>query len=120
MPRPDKKIEPGRDLGNLDGPRSSAYTHSWTKYGGLRTVESHRDLPKDLEVEADGVTVVEHEDETASKYTMRGRAAHEIGLPDTDRPSQPVPFVKEWIVKRTIEGRIYRRSDELAIVELKD
>lgn len=120
MPRPDKEINPGSELGNLDGPISSTRTHSWTKYGGPRTTASHRGSPSDLEVEADDVTIVEHEDETASKYTTRGTAAHGIGLPDTDRPSQPIPIVKEWIVTRTIEGRIYRRSDELAFIELKE
>ncbi len=120
MPRPDKEINPGRDLGNLDGPISSARTHNWTKYGGSRTTESHRGSPSDLEVEADDVTIVEHEDDTASKYTTRGTAAHGVRLPDTGRPTQPISFVKEWIVTRTIEGRTYRRSDEFMIVELKD
>jgi hypothetical protein len=104
----------------LDGPISSARTHNWTKYGGSRTTESHRGSPSDLEVEADDVTIVEHEDDTASKYTTRGTAAHGVRLPDTGRPTQPISFVKEWIVTRTIEGRTYRRSDEFMIVELKD
>lgn len=120
MPRPDKEINPGSDLGNLDGPISSARTHSWTKHSVPRTLEDHPGSPSDLEVESDDVTIVEHEDETASKYTTRGTVAHGIGLPDTDRPSQPIPIVKEWIVTRTIEGRIYRRSDELAFIELED
>ena len=120
MPRPDKEINPGSDLGNLDGPTSSARTHSWTKYGGPRTTESQGGSPSDLEVEADDVTIVEHEGETASGYAARGTAAHGIALPDTDRPSQPIPIVREWIVTRTIEGRIYRRSDELVFSELKD
>jgi len=73
-----------------------------------------------LEVEAGDVTIVEHEDESASKYTTRGTAAHGIGLPEEARGSRPILFIREWIVTRKIEGRIYRRSDELVMVELED
>jgi len=120
VPRPDKEINPGSDSGKLDDPVSSARTHTWSKYGGPETVETHRGPPSSLEVEAGDVTIVEHEDESASKYTTRGTAAHGIGLPEEARGSRPILFIREWIVTRKIEGRIYRRSDELVMVELED
>jgi hypothetical protein len=92
----------------------------WRKYGGPETVEGHQRSPGTVEVTVDDVTIVEHEDETASKYTTRGTSAHEIGLPDAEHRSQPASFVKEWIVTRTVEGRTYRRSDKLVMVELND
>ena len=120
MPRPDKEINPGSHLGDLDGSVSGARAHSWTKHGGPETVEGHRGSPSDLEVGAGDVTIVEHAGETESKYQTRGTAAHGIGLPDEGHRSKPISFVKEWIVTRTIEGRVYRRTDELVMVELKD
>jgi hypothetical protein len=120
MPRPNKRIIPGREHGQLDGPVSSARAHTWTKYGGPETVEGRGDSPNTVEVTVDDVTVIEYEGETASKYVTRGTSAHGIDVPDAGHPPRPVSFVKEWIVARTIEGRTYRRSDTLEMIELKD
>ncbi len=120
MTRPDKRISPGREHGQLDGPVSSPRAHTWTKYGGPETVEGRGGSPDTVEVTVDDVTIIEREGETASKYMSRGTSAHGIHVPDAGHPPRRVSFVKEWIVARTIEGRTYRRSDTLVMVELED
>jgi hypothetical protein len=115
MPRPDKDINPGR----LDGPVSPSRSQSWTKYGGPETAGGHRGVPSTVEVTVDDITVTEHPDELQSKYTTRGTAAHGIGLPEEVLKKNRVEYVREWVVDRTVEGRIYRRADRLVMVELK-
>lgn len=116
MPRPDKEINPGR----LDGPVSPSRAQSWTKYGGPETAGGHRGAPSTVEVTVDDITVTELPDEPESKYTTRGTAAHGIGLPEDVLKKGRVEFVREWIIDRTVEGRIYRRADNLVMVELGD
>jgi hypothetical protein len=116
MPRPDKEINPA----GLDGPVSSSRSQSWTKHGGPETVGGHRGAPGNVEVTVDDVTVTEHPDDVQSKYTTRGTAAHGIGLSEEALKKDRVEFVREWIIDRTIEGRIYRRADKLVMAELGD
>lgn len=116
MPRPDKVINPGR----LDGPASSVRSHSWSKYGGAETVESHRGVQSTVEVTVDDITVIEHGDESDEKYSTRDTVAHGIGNPDFARPSPPVDLVKKWVVDRSVEGRSYHRRDIFVMVGLTD
>ena len=116
MPRPDKEINPGR----LDGPVSSSRSQSWTKYGGQETVGGHQGAPSNVEIVVDDITVIEHPGDEQSKYTTRGTAAHGIGLPEEELKKNRVEFVREWVIDRTVEGRIYRRADKLVMVELGD
>lgn len=113
MPRPDKNIRPGQ----LDEPVSSARSHSWTKYGGPETVEGHKGGQGSVEVTVDDITVTEHGGKFESKYTTRGTSAHGMGVVD-DVDSPPVEVVRKWIVDRTVEGRTYRRTDRLVMIEL--
>ncbi len=119
MPRPDKDIRPG----DLDGPVSSPRAHSWTKYGGPETIEGHRGAPSSVdeslvEVTVDDITVTEYPDAPSSKYMTRATAAHGVGVEDEVPKMRPVDFVREWSVDRTVEGRTYRRIDQLRLVEL--
>lgn len=120
MPRPDKDIKPGR----LDGPVSPSRSHSWSKYGG-DGVGGHRGAPSALEdtvdeiaVTVDDITVVEHGDESVSKYSQRGAAAYGAGLPDNEVAPPPVILVTEWVTDRQITDRTYRRSDKLVTMEI--
>jgi hypothetical protein len=119
MPRPDKEFKPGLQGGRLDGPISPP-VHSWTKYGGPETAETHRGSPSTIEVTVDDITVVERAEDAESKYTTRGTSAHDMVIPGVDHRSRSVSFVKEWTVSRSVEGRTYRRSDELLIVKIED
>jgi len=114
MPRPDKDIRPGQ----LDGPVSPARRDSWTKYGGAETVDGRRGDESSVEVTVDDITVTNHVDEFESKYATRGTSAHGVGLTDDDGASAPLEYVREWVVDRTVEGRMYHRSDRLVKVEL--
>ena len=114
MPRPDKEINPGR----LDGPVPSSRAKSWTKYDGAETVDGPRGAPSTVEVTVDDITVAEIPDVGASKYTKRSTASHDTGLPDDDITKPRVKVVQEWLVERTIEKRIYHRTDRLVKVEL--
>ncbi|MEN8041571.1 MAG: hypothetical protein ABFR95_08720 [Actinomycetota bacterium] len=116
MPRPSKKISQGRLEDQADSPR----TQSWTKYGGPETADGHRGSSNTVEVSADDITVVYSEEDSASKYMMRGMSAYAA---DSDsepaEASELVPeFVREWVIDRSVEGRIYRRTDRLILVEL--
>ncbi|GMQ94694.1 MAG: hypothetical protein BMS9Abin12_2199 [Acidimicrobiia bacterium] len=116
MPRPDKVINPGQ----LDGPTASTRSYSWSKYGGVETVDSHRGIPSTMEVTVDDITVIDHDDESGLKYSTRDTVAHGIGNPDFARPSPPVESVKKWVVDRSVEGRSYHRRDILVMVGLTD
>jgi hypothetical protein len=116
MPRPDKEINPGR----LDGPISPSRSQSWTKYSGAETVEGNRGASNAVEITVDDITVTEVPDERDSKYETRGTSAHGIGLPEDKLKASRIEYVKEWVVDRTVEDRIYRRSDKLIMVELSD
>ncbi len=124
MPRPDKDINPGR----LDGPIAPSRAESWTKYGGPETAGGHRGAPSDLdhdvvdpdvvEVTIDDITVTQHPDEPQSKYMTRSTSAHGIGAPEVETKAKPTLIAREWVVDRIVEGRTYRRTDKLIIVEL--
>jgi hypothetical protein len=116
MPRPDKEINPGR----LDGPESRPSRESWTKYGGPETADAHRGSSGTVEVTVDDITVTERPDDSGSKYTTRGTAAHGVGLSEEVLKKDRVEFVREWVIDRTVEGRTYRRTDKLIMVELSD
>ena len=120
MPRPDKKIEPGR----LDGSIAPSRSHSWSKYGD-DSAGGHRGAPSTLEdtvdeisVTVDDITVVEHSDEVAPKYSQRGAPAYGAGLPDNVVAAPPVVVVTEWVTDRQVTDRTYRRSDKLITMEI--
>jgi hypothetical protein len=114
MPRPDKDIDPGR----LDGTLPSSRSHSWTKYGDAETVDGPRGAPSTVEVTVDDITVAELPDVAATKYTTRDTASHDVGPPDDGITKPRIEVVQEWVVHRTIEERIYHRTDRLVMVEL--
>ena len=115
MPRPSKPINPG----SLDGPTPSSRAHSWTKYGAPGGAASFADEETAVEVTVEDITVIQSEDDVAiPKYQARASAAH-IDY-DTDYVPTPVFEVeKRWTVVRSVEGRMYSRSDEAEFVEIK-
>jgi len=115
MPRPDKKINPGR----LDGPIASARSNSWSKYGEIETAESRSESTSVIEVVVDDITVTQTSDEHDSKFTTRGTSAHGVGLPEEVLKKPRVEHVREWVIDRTVEARTYRRVDTLVMVELE-
>ncbi len=114
MPRPDKRIAPG----GLDGVATPSRGRSWTKYGGIETVDGRAGIPTEITVdltdqaaEADLPTMV------VSKYAERASAAPLPPIPaeemDLDPAEPTIDIVGEWTSVRTIDGRTYRRHDEL-------
>lgn len=116
MPRPDKDSAAGGDSEPIDDIVPASRTHSWTKYGGPETMDGDRGSSSVVEVTVDGVTIVEGDDVTVSKYMARGTSAHGVGTPDTARRVEVHAPTTEWTVIRTIDGRTYRRIDTLVTV----
>ena len=114
MPRPDKRIVPGPNVG---APTVGARAHSWTKYDGPETAERGTAVPSSLEVTVDGITVVTDPDEV-SKWDQRGTSAHVVEIEETI-PTRIIEIHKEWTVARSIEGRRYRRTDAAEFVEVE-
>ena len=115
MPRPDKPIRPGR----LDDPVSPSRSHSWTKHGGPGGQNGFRAAPSDIEIEVDDITVVQDPDAVPqpTKYDSRASTAH---VAYDDYVETPVFEVeKHWTVTRSIDGRIYTRSDAATFVEIR-
>ena len=113
MPRPDKPIN---SRGRLDDDVSSSRAHSWTKHGGPESVDGFRGAPSSsVEVTVDDITIIDDGPAAqVSKWDQRATAAH-IPLDDPITPrAEPE---REWVVLRTIEGRTYRRTDALTVVE---
>ncbi|MCL1597682.1 MAG: hypothetical protein M3094_00750 [Actinomycetia bacterium] len=113
MSRADKKITPGR----LDGPVTPSRGRSWSKYGRIETVEAldgdTTEVIVDLSgnVDQDGGSTDE-----SSKYAERSFGAQLPPLPedDDDVGGGPEPLlVTGWVSERSIDGRTYRRHDEL-------
>ena len=116
MPRPDKPIRPGR----LNDPVSPSRSHAWTKHGGPGGQNGFRGAPSDLEIEVDDITVLQESDELPelTKYDSRASAAH-LDY-DEDYVETPVFEVeRHWTVTRSIDGRMYTRSDAATYVEIK-
>jgi hypothetical protein len=115
MPRPNKPIQSGR----LDDPLSPSRSHAWTKHGGPGGRGSYRSEPSEVEVTVDDVTIVQDVDPApTSKYEQRSSAAH-IDYGDEHVPPPRFEVEKQWTSTRTIEGRIYTRSDAASFVEIK-
>ncbi|MGI9666891.1 MAG: hypothetical protein ACR2N2_07320 [Acidimicrobiia bacterium] len=107
MPRPDKQISPGR----LDGEASSMRSYSWTKHDAEPGTS-------EIEIAVDDRTPTQPQSEPVSKYEARGTAAH-IVYDDTEPVQTPrVRYEEEWSMDRSIDGRTYRRSDSMTVVEV--
>ena len=112
MSRADKKITPGR----LDGPATPSRGRSWSKHGRIETIDTHdgdtAEVIVDLSVNVDQDV---ESAVTSSKYAERSFGAQLLPLPeDDDGDQEPEPvFVTEWVSERSIDGRTYRRHDEL-------
>jgi hypothetical protein len=81
-------------------------------------VDGPRGAPSTVEVTVDDITVAELPDVAATKYTTRDTASHDVGPPDDGITKPRIEVVQEWDVHRTIEERIYHRTDRLVMVEL--
>jgi hypothetical protein len=111
MPRPDKPITPGR----LDSDISSSRAHRWSKRGGPETVEDQSDPPSVVDIVVDDITVsVSGQADDESKYSQRASSAH---IPDLEVVPERAEPIYKWVVDRSIEGRVYRRTD--ALIDIK-
>ena len=115
MPRPDKRIVPGPNLG---APTSGARAHSWTKHDGPETADRGTATPSSLEVTVDGITVVTDPTDEVSKWDQRGKSAHVVEIEEAI-PSRITEIHKEWTVARSIEGRRYLRKDVAQFIEIE-
>ncbi len=115
MPRPDKKITPG----GLHSASTSSRGQSWTKYGSIETADLHEGIPSEITIDLThepGETV---RSGGSSKYVERSFAAPLPPLPDDEQGEQGedvsvgIVVETEWSSVRVIEGRTYRRHDEL-------
>jgi hypothetical protein len=108
MPRPNKPVE----LGSLTDPISASRPSSWRKHAGPEFAS---------EYEPDGAILVDaltHETVAVVDVTdaESPKVAIEPGLAESDlAPSSP-PVVLEWTSERSIDGRTYRRVDEIVPV----
>lgn len=123
-PRPNKPINRGTDGGSLDSPVSRPRQHTWTKYGEANLGTSS------IEVTVDDLTILEGDEPPAdqpgtptSKYAQRSMPGHakvvaaaEAG-PGEPGAEQKVRRVRDWVSTRSIEGRIYRRTDAATWIE---
>ncbi len=109
MSRADKKITPGR----LDGPATPSRGRSWTKYGGIESVDGRDGAPTEVVVDlSDAGKPDAHSTAVTSKYMERSFGAQLPPLPDADDEPEVV-ITTEWVMERSIDGRTYRRHDEL-------
>jgi hypothetical protein len=110
MPHSGKKFTSSPGAGRSSSSRGA----SWSKYGSADAADVHEGIPSEITVVVDEITVVQSPD-TQSKYD--------------DRPSSAPPLVEvapvaavkrksEWVSTRSIDGRTYRRRDELITVIL--
>lgn len=116
MPRPDKPINPGP----LSGPASSSRSHAWSKHGDT-AASGYRGAPTEIEVEVEDLVIttdstVPDLSEELSKFDKRGTAAHVVYDKDLE-PRPMVELVPDWTVERSIDGRIYLRTDTMKLVE---
>lgn len=116
MPRPDKRIVPGPDVG---APTGGARSYRWTKYDGPETADNVRSTPSTLEVTVDDITVVTSTTEEISKFDARGTAAHVIPIEEAEPVKRVTELRKEWVTERSIDGRTYRRTDASMLVEVE-
>jgi hypothetical protein len=96
------------------GRSSSSRGASWSKYGGAETADVHEGIPTEITIEFDGITVVESS-EASSKYEDRPSSAPLPPRAET-APVVEVKRTSEWVSTRSIDGRMYRRRDELITV----
>lgn len=108
MPRPNKPVE----LGSLTDPITASRPSTWRKHAGPESAD---------EYEPDGAILVD---------ALTHETVEEIDLTPVDTPlvtiaptaggfarePAPVAVPREWTSGRAIEGRAYRRVDELAPV----
>jgi len=106
MPHSGKKYTPGSVAGGSSSSRGAA----WSKYGGVE-VETHEGIPTEIVVGVDGIAVVQSED-VSTKYEDRPSSAPLPPLVETSR-AVSVKKQSEWVTTRSIDGRTYRRRDEL-------
>jgi len=113
VPRPDKTYSPGR----LDSASTPSRGSSWSKYGRVETATLHDGIATEITVDLtdDSESGVEAR-EVPSKYVERSFAAP---LPPLLAAAEVTPanpetvITTEWTSVRSVDGRIYRRHDEL-------
>ncbi|VAV91705.1 hypothetical protein MNBD_ACTINO01-2254, partial [hydrothermal vent metagenome] len=87
---------------------------SWSKYGRIETVDAHDGDTTEVIVDLSGDVVQDVEPTvTPSKYAERSFGAQLPPVPEDDDDDQEPVFVTEWVSQRSIDGRTYRRHDEL-------
>jgi hypothetical protein len=112
VPRPDKTYSPGR----LDGVSTPSRGSSWTKYGSTETTTAHDGIATEITVDlTDGAEAAVQAGRVPSKYAERSFTAPLPPLPDDEvNPVQPERVTTtEWTSVRSVDGRTYRRHDEL-------
>ncbi|GMQ99061.1 MAG: hypothetical protein BMS9Abin17_1610 [Acidimicrobiia bacterium] len=108
MPHSGKRFTPGP----VGGRSSSSRGVAWSKYGDV-AVDAHEGIPSEIIVAVDGIAVVQSEDDS-TKYEDRPSSAPLPPLVETSRVVS-VKRKSEWVTTRSIDGRTYRRRDELII-----
>ncbi|MFV1999891.1 MAG: hypothetical protein ACC654_05935, partial [Acidimicrobiia bacterium] len=78
---------------------------------GGAEVDTHEGIPTDIVIAVDGIAVVQSED-ASTKYEDRPSSAPLPALAETPRVVS-VKRKSEWVTTRSIDGRTYRRRDEL-------
>lgn len=106
MPHSGKKFTSSPVAGRSSSSRGAA----WSKYGGAE-VDAHEGIPTDIVVAIDGIAIVQSED-PSKKYEDRPSSAPLSALVETPRVVA-VKRKSEWATTRSIDGRTYRRRDEL-------
>jgi len=106
MPHSGKKFSPGPVAGLASSSRGTA----WSKYGGVE-VDAHEGIPSEIIVAVDGIAVV-HSEDALTKFEDRPSSVPLAHLVDTPRVVS-VKRKSQWVTIRSINGRTYRRRDEL-------
>lgn len=96
------------------GRSSSSRGASWSKYGAAEVADGHEGIPTEIAVVVDEIEVVQLHDAT-SKYEDRPSSAPLAPGVETESAAATVRR-SEWVSARTIDGRTYRRRDELVTV----
>ncbi len=78
-------------------------------------MEDHSDDPSVVDIVVDDITVsVSGQAEDESKYSHRASSAH---VPDLEVVPERAEPIHKWVVDRSIDGRVYRRTD--ALIDIK-
>ncbi|GMR02813.1 MAG: hypothetical protein BMS9Abin20_1164 [Acidimicrobiia bacterium] len=120
MPRPDKIYKPSPRREQSTPSRGT----SWSKYGSIETADHHDGIPTEITVVLESTTDVETEEMPGRPETSEnGTRPSSASLPPIPGDLHAAPRLSgtvktpEWVSERTIDGRTYRRRDELITIE---